>query len=103
MTERGMTEKRMTEERMTEERMTERGMTEKKRNESIETNKSAVLEKVYKLFEYIDIVDDADQSGALSSNNKAEYKLTRSAYMEDLEKFYTELGTLLTTIFRFRS
>ena len=98
MTERGMTEKRMTEERMTEERMTERGMTEKKRNESIETNKSAVLEKVYKLFEYIDIVDDADQSGALSSNNKAEYKLTRSAYMEDLEKFYTELGTLLTTI-----
>ena len=98
MTEREMTEKRMTEERMTEERMTERGMTEKKRNESIETNKSAVLEKVDKLFEYIDIVDYAYQSGALSSNKKAEYKLTRSAYMEDLEKFYTELGTLLTTI-----
>ena len=78
--------------------MTERGMTEKERNESIETNKSAVLEKVDKLFEYIYIVDNANQSGALSSNKKAEYKLSRSAYMEDLEKIYTELGTLFTTI-----
>ena len=73
-------------------------MTEKERNESIETNKSAVLKKVDKLFEYIDIVDDAYQSGALSSNKKAEYELTCSAYMEDLDKFYTELNTVLTTI-----